>query len=346
MSDRKQVQQVAGSEPRVTSRPFGVVFLLLLALGLSGCAQQPNPNDPAAQTVLRFFELLADGNAADVSDLLAPDAPVLSGDESLLSDELYGATVARPRNAVVERIDVRRDQTLVQAEYELEGSSEKRSLGVILVEVNEQLRIRGWTHQRVAIATDFPGTISLNGIEQADPNGRIFEIVALPGVYEVKYVDTEKLGTTDVAGGKSEAFTVEFPVRDLLEVTTNSSLVETDGGVMRFLPRLTDVASESLLDELRASAERCTTELLVGSSCPPELVSFVEAQSGQVDPSSVSWQTTAPGELVPGDAWKFTVGLNPSWQQGDQMRELSSTFNGKIVGDGSGRITQLGWITE
>lgn len=337
---------MAGSETRVTSRPTGVIFLLLLALSLSGCAQQPNSNDPAAQTVLRFFELLEEGNAADVSDLLATDSPLLSGDESLLSDELYGATVARPQNAVVESIVATGDQTLVQAEYELEGSSEKRSLTVMLVESNEQLCIQGWSHQSLGIVSDFPGTISLNGIEQADPNSKNLDIVALPGVYEVEYVDPEKLGTTDVAGGQSEAFTVEFPVRDLAEVTTNSPLVEADGDAMRILPRLTDSASESLLDELRASAERCATELLVGKSCPPELVSFVEAQSGVVDPSSVLWQTTVPEEVVPGATWKFKVGLNPSWQQGDQMRELSSTFYGEIVGDGSGEITQLGGNAE
>lgn len=324
-------------------RSLSVSLVLLFVLGVSGCGLVAK-DDPARDLVEDFFALLESGHTSEIASLLVEDSPLLENDRSMLSDDLYEASTARPVNVTVDSGVVDRDRLLVPVSYKLEGTSERRTTTFVLVRVGDELKIDSWGDYGVRLSSDLPGIVEVNGVVRTRPLAEHPSLVALPGVYELQYVDPEGLGAVVAKRGGPASLSVEFPFDDQRQIPEVSEQIDIDGDVISFKPKLATGIDNQIWDASQVLSRKCESEGLIGESCPEVLVARVNGFPGKVRQGSTTWTVTENMKMLDGPTWTFSLGLRVSWGQDDRDRTLTSPFRGEVVPDGEGGVSSVKWL--
>jgi hypothetical protein len=308
---------------------------LTAPLLMSGCATAEPADFPAQRTVVAdFFDLLESGKTGGIAALLADDSALTS---DVLDSDFYAAAVARPTDAeVVAAVESEPGLVYVTVEYSMGG--EDRDIKVSVVESGGEPRIEGWLFDTLSVYhPQAPGAFEINGSLQVGGSEESEQVVALPGIYTLEYVDPLGLGTVDPDGKATSSFEVEFPVeREQLTgvvppgVTSLASSISAE-------PRLLATVEVDIEHQVDALTAECAASGLVGNSCPSELALDV-ARRGGADPASVTWTKRATQQSTEPEQWRYSTEFTVAYTSldGESHGTVNTTFAGAVTADAAG----------
>jgi len=317
----------------------------IASAALAGCAPEAaDTGSPEATAVVReFFDRIIAGETADLPDLLASDMKL---SPAALNPDVIDAAVARPVSADVQEFVVLQGTSYVPVKYRLADLDEPRTINLEIVQEQGEAKIAGWLKSSLSIdAVKAPGSLSVNGVESTplsttEPQ----ELILLPGIYELSYLDESGVGTTDPTGaGAGEALRIEFP----FEPTTDRAL--PDGftmpwGLLQITPRLLAGAESVWSTETTLAQQKCTLSGLVGPACPEDLARTVAADDEEVDTQTVRWTfEDAPTVAEPWTEWMLAVQATVSYRTtAGAEHTVDTAFRGLLERTPTGFTLALG----
>lgn len=308
----------------------GLLGALACGFALAACSGGAAAGSQAELLVAEFFDHLENGDAAAIEPLLAADAPLRTTLAPMLTDEVYDGVIERPSGAEVtgttgpdaEGIDT------VRTEYTIGGQDRELMVKVRVTGDGAGILTWGSPPSLIVEAAGMPGALEINGVYRTEPLTELRDLTALPGRYEVTYVDPAGIGTVDATGGAGSA-EIEFPPVADPDTASFPPGIGLSAVSLYIEPEPSPQAIEGLITAVGAVTEECTAAALAAPPCPAELIAKIH-DGGAPEAGSVEWELLTPPEIVADSTWRATAHYRLSFNDDAGATAQNVTFTGTV----------------
>lgn len=291
---------------RVMSMLAGVT---IGGLALAGCAADADvsgdgPTEESVAVLEEFFDHLEAGESAEAAALTDVDFP-----SEFIDHDFYAASAAKPTDAqIVETSGADSHSVTATVEYVLDDPDNPVAT-TYTVKNTDGDRSVSWSSagQYSLIMVSSPGRIMMNGTLEFPMNDGGQDLVLLPGLYDVSYVDPT--GTTHLDGDGANEFTLPHPVVDDTAAAAFPENVSVTGSAVSITAFVGSSVTDAVEEEVADLTAQCVEEKMVGPSCPPEIREY---GSTFADPSTAEWfeDPNLTGVTVTDGAVQYSMGFS------------------------------------